>query len=166
MISLLESFVEQLGGCVIPLPSVIYGGSFSSLGPDSVSQNQSFCHEVKKTFCTSGPLFPSKTVMDFFLAGKTKKSSDFNLAQYHCEGKTTHSGTTALMCSSGKLFWIAFFLLQLLCPCISAGLLIFHAVAGPQNSGKSEKLREIHKNTRNTVKFARNHIKYMSVHHI
>ena len=109
MISLLESFVEQLGGCVIPLSSVIYSGSFSSLGPDSVSQNQSSCHEVKKTFCTSGPLFPSKTVMDFFLAGKTKKSSDFNLAQYHFEGKTTHSGTTALMCSSGNYFGLHFF---------------------------------------------------------
>lgn len=107
MISLLESFVEQLGGCVIPLSSVIYSGSFSSLGADSIPQNRSSCHEIKKTFCTSRPLFPSKTVMNFFLAGKTKKSSDVNLAQYQFEEKTTHSGNTALMCSSGKLLWIA-----------------------------------------------------------
>ena len=46
------------------------------------------------------------------------------------------------------------------------GLLIFRAVAEPRNSGKSAKSREIHKNTKNTAKFGRNLIKYMSVQHI
>ena len=37
---------------------------------------------------------------------------------------------------------------------------------GAANSGKSAKSREIHKNTKNTAKFGRNLIKYMSVQHI
>ena len=49
---------------------------------------------------------------------------------------------------------------------VNAGLLIFRAVGEPQNSGKSAKSREIHKNTKNTVKFGRNLIKYMSVQYI
>ena len=44
--------------------------------------------------------------------------------------------------------------------------MIFHAVTEPRNSGKSTKSRETHKNTKNTVKFGRNLIKYMSVQHI
>ena len=55
------------------------------------------------------------------------------------------------------------------CECVSqheTGLLIFRAVAEPRNSGKSAKSREIHKNTKNTAKFGRNLIKYMSVQHI
>ena len=47
-----------------------------------------------------------------------------------------------------------------------SGILIFCVVAKPQNSGKSAKSREIHKNTKNTVKFGRNLIKHMSVKHI
>ena len=43
------------------------------------------------------------------------------------------------------------------------GLLIFQTVAESQNSGKSAKSREIHKNTQNTAKFGRNLIKYMFV---
>ena len=46
------------------------------------------------------------------------------------------------------------------------GLLIFRAVAEPQNSGKFAKSREIHKNMQNTAKFSRNLIKYMSVEQI
>ena len=46
------------------------------------------------------------------------------------------------------------------------GLLIFCAVAEPRNSGISAKSREIHKNKKNTAKFGRNLIKYMSVQHI
>ena len=38
----------------------------------------------------------------------------------------------------------------------SAGLLIFRAVAEPRISTKSAKSREIHQNTRNPAKFARN----------
>ena len=49
----------------------------------------------------------------------------------------------------------------------TSGLLIFfHSVAEPRNSGKSAKSRKIHKNTKNTAKFGRNLIKYMSVQHI
>ena len=44
-----------------------------------------------------------------------------------------------------------------------SGLLIFHAVAEPRNSGKPTKSRKIHKNMQNTAKFSRNLIKYMSV---
>ena len=47
-----------------------------------------------------------------------------------------------------------------------AGLLIFRAVAEPRNSSKSAKFREIHKNTRNPAKSARNLTKYMSAQHI
>ena len=47
-----------------------------------------------------------------------------------------------------------------------SGLLIFRAVVEPQNSGKSAKSREIHKNMKNTAKFGRNLVKYMSVQHI
>ena len=46
------------------------------------------------------------------------------------------------------------------------GLLIFRAVAEPWNSGISAKSREIHKNIKNTAKFGRNLIEYMSVQHI
>ena len=46
------------------------------------------------------------------------------------------------------------------------GLLIFQVVVELRNSGKSAKFREIHKNTKNMVKFGRNLIKYMSVQHI
>ena len=46
------------------------------------------------------------------------------------------------------------------------GLLIFCAVAEPRISSKSAKSREIHKNTRNPAKFARNLTKYMSAQHI
>ena len=46
------------------------------------------------------------------------------------------------------------------------GLLIFRAVAEPRISSKSAKSREIHKNTRNPAKFARNLTKYMSEKHI
>ena len=46
------------------------------------------------------------------------------------------------------------------------GLLIFRAVAEPWNSGISAKSCKIHKNTKNTAKFGRNLIKYMSVQHI
>ena len=46
------------------------------------------------------------------------------------------------------------------------GLLIFRAVAEPRISSKSAKSREIHKNTRNPAKFARNLTKYMSPQHI
>ena len=42
------------------------------------------------------------------------------------------------------------------------GLLIFCTVAELQNSGKSAKSRKIHENARNTRKFARNNIKYIS----
>ena len=48
---------------------------------------------------------------------------------------------------------------------VCIGLLIFHAVAEPWNSGKSAKSREIHKNTQNIVKFGINLIEYMSVQH-
>ena len=44
----------------------------------------------------------------------------------------------------------------------NSGLLIFRAVAEPRISSKSAKSREIHKNTRNPAKFARNLTKYMS----
>ena len=43
---------------------------------------------------------------------------------------------------------------------------MFCAVTDPWNSGKSAKSRKIHKNTKNTAKFGRNLIKYMSVQHI
>ena len=49
---------------------------------------------------------------------------------------------------------------------VHLGLLIFHVVAEQRNSSKSTKSHEIHKNTKNTVKFGRNLIKYMSVEHI
>ena len=39
---------------------------------------------------------------------------------------------------------------------VITGLLIFRAVAEPRISSKSAKSREIHKNTRNPAKFARN----------
>ena len=52
------------------------------------------------------------------------------------------------------------------CNLLSAGLLIFCAVVEPRNSRKSAKSHEIHKNTQKATKFARNHIKYMSVQHI
>ena len=55
---------------------------------------------------------------------------------------------------------------NLFCNLLSAGLLIFCAVAEPQNSRTSAKSREIHKNTQNAAKFARNYIEYMSVEHI
>ena len=45
------------------------------------------------------------------------------------------------------------------------GHLIFRVVAEPRNSGKSAKSPEIHKSTKNTAKFGRNLIKYMSVQH-
>ena len=47
-----------------------------------------------------------------------------------------------------------------------SGLLIFRAVAEPRISSKSATSREIHKNTRNPAKFARNLSKYMSAQHI
>ena len=47
-----------------------------------------------------------------------------------------------------------------------AGLLIFCAVSELRNSGKSAKSRKIRQNTKNTVKFSRNLIKYMSVQRI
>ena len=47
-----------------------------------------------------------------------------------------------------------------------SGLLIFRAVAEPRISSKSAKSCEIHKNTRNPAKFARNVTKYMSAQHI
>ena len=49
---------------------------------------------------------------------------------------------------------------------LETGLLIFRAVADPRISSKSEKSREIHKNTGNPAKFARNLTKYMSAQHI
>ena len=49
---------------------------------------------------------------------------------------------------------------------VSAWLLIFSAVAEPRISGKPAKSREIHNNVRNTAKFARNLIKYLSTQHI
>ena len=49
---------------------------------------------------------------------------------------------------------------------ILSGLLIFHAVADPRNSGISAKSREIPPKTRNTAKSARNISEYMSAKHI
>ena len=49
---------------------------------------------------------------------------------------------------------------------VSAWRLIFSAVAEPRISGKPAKSREIHNNVRNTAKFARNFIKYLSIQHI
>ena len=46
------------------------------------------------------------------------------------------------------------------------GLLIFRAVADLRFSSQSAKFREIHKNTRNPAKFARNLTKYLSAQHI
>ena len=46
------------------------------------------------------------------------------------------------------------------------GLLIFRAVAEPRISTKSAKSREIHQNTRNPAKSARNLTKYMSAQYI
>ena len=46
-----------------------------------------------------------------------------------------------------------------------SGLLIFHAVTEPPNSGQSVKSRQIHKNMKNTAKFGRNLVKYMSGQH-
>ena len=43
---------------------------------------------------------------------------------------------------------------------------IFRTVMEPWNSGKSVKSCEIHKNSQNTVKFARNLIQYMSIQHV
>ena len=48
----------------------------------------------------------------------------------------------------------------------STGLLIFRAVAEPRISTRSAKSREIHQNTRNPAKFARNLTKYMSAQYI
>ena len=47
-----------------------------------------------------------------------------------------------------------------------SGLLIFRGVAEPRISTKSAKSREIHQNTRNPAKFARNLTKYMSAQYI
>ena len=49
---------------------------------------------------------------------------------------------------------------------LETGLLIFRAVADPRISSKSAKSREIHKNTGNPAKFARNLTKYMLAQHI
>ena len=49
---------------------------------------------------------------------------------------------------------------------VSAWRLIFSAVAEPRISGKPAKSREIHNNVRNTAKFVRNLIKYLSIQHI
>ena len=49
---------------------------------------------------------------------------------------------------------------------IISGLLIFRAVAEPRIWSKSVKSREIHKNTWNPAKFARNLTKYVSAQHI
>ena len=49
---------------------------------------------------------------------------------------------------------------------IVSGLLIFSVFTEPWNSGKPVKSCKIHKNMRNTTKFARNLIKYMSIQHI
>ena len=51
-------------------------------------------------------------------------------------------------------------------PNLETGLLIFRAVADPQNSGISAKSCEIPKKTRNTAKSARNISKYISAKHI
>ena len=60
--------------------------------------------------------------------------------------------------------WLFMYMIaSLLYPYYSQGFWYFHMVAEPQNSGKSAKSREIHKNTQNTTKFGRNLIKYMSV---
>ena len=50
--------------------------------------------------------------------------------------------------------------------CQVSGLLIFCAVAEPRISTKSTKSREIHRNTRNPAKFARNLTKYISAQYI
>ena len=52
------------------------------------------------------------------------------------------------------------------CPPPSSGPLIFRAVAELRISSKSAKSREIHQNTRNPAKFARNLTKYMSAQYI
>ena len=49
---------------------------------------------------------------------------------------------------------------------VYTGLLIFREVAEPRISTKSAKSREIHQNTRNPTKFARNLTKYMSAQYI
>ena len=49
---------------------------------------------------------------------------------------------------------------------VSAWRLIFSAAAELRISGKPAKSREIHNNVRNTAKFARNLIKYLSIQHI
>ena len=49
---------------------------------------------------------------------------------------------------------------------VSAWRLIFSAVAEPRISGKPAKSREIHNYVRNTAKFVRNLIKYLSIQHI
>ena len=49
---------------------------------------------------------------------------------------------------------------------LRTGLLIFRAVREPRRSGKSAKSRVIHKNTQNTMKFARKNIKYNCLYNI
>ena len=65
-----------------------------------------------------------------------------------------------------KLISIARYVFKSLCICLQAGLLIFRVVAEPRISSKSAKSHEIHKNTKNPAKFAKNLTKYMSAQHI
>ena len=64
-----------------------------------------------------------------------------------------------------KFAWVKKSFKETMCV-FNSGLLKFHAVAEPRNSGLSAKSREIDKNTRNTAKFARNSTKNMSGQHI
>ena len=86
--------MEQLGGCLIPL---------SSFGYRSDCQDLSSCKEDKSSF--NGPLLPFKTVMDFYLAGKTIKLSEVaaNIAQCFDMKLAGCSETRGLLCSSGNV---------------------------------------------------------------
>ena len=90
---LLEAFVQEFGGCVIPLSSLGYGSSCKDL---------SSCGQINAS-SFHGSLLPFKTVMDFYLDRNTGELCEVvNSTQRHLSKDLCSPETRGLLCSSGN----------------------------------------------------------------
>lgn len=99
----MDALVEQLGGHLIPLSSLIYAGNIFSLVSDLMNRpgrNVSAGKEVT-SYVNHGPLLPFKTVMDFYMCGKTTKLSEVVNTMQN-QTKLGGPETTGFLCSSGN----------------------------------------------------------------
>ena len=100
---MLDDFLKQLGGCLIPISSLVYTGDLLSQpllpgdGADCYNNNKRTCKG--SFFC--GAALPFKSVMDFYLCQKKGKAYDVCNLQKTVRKSQNFNESNGWLCSTG-----------------------------------------------------------------